>query len=56
MAGDCLEGLIVKTVLTELKSRSGFDHWWDPLEDDVKEDVITHLETQVNAVLEEMGL
>lgn len=51
-----LEGEIVAAVLRDLKGRSGFDHWWGVLDDDVQLDVVCELETTVCRFLEEAGL
>ena len=51
-----LEGEIVEAVIKDLLDRSGFDHWWYDLDEDVQLDVVTELETTVCAFLEEAGL
>lgn len=30
---------VVDAVLKDLQDRSGFDHWWDDISDDVQEEV-----------------
>lgn len=53
---ECLESRVVAAVLRDLRDRSGFDHWWGVLDEDVQLDVVTELETTVCALLEEAGL
>ena len=31
--------LIVEIVLERLARRKGFDHWWDDLDDEIREDI-----------------
>lgn len=51
-----LEEKIVEIVLKDLNLRSGFDNWWDSLDEDVRADARLDLEIAVSAVLAREGL
>ena len=43
---------IVGAVLEDLKSRKGFDWWWDGIDNETKEEIESELHTVVMAELE----
>lgn len=51
-----LRDAILAAVFDDLKDRSGFDHWWDNIDHDIKLEILTELGDKVEAVLEESGV
>lgn len=43
--------LIVEEVFGELDGRSGFDHWWGPIEEDVANEILDALTERVAKTL-----
>ncbi len=44
---------ITDRVLNNLKGRSGFDHWWDTIGEDIQEEIKQELEGEIYMLLEE---
>ena len=43
---------IVTTVLNDLENRSGFDHWWDDVDEEIQDEVRQVLAAKVQQVLD----
>lgn len=43
--------LIVKAVLDELDGRGGFDHWWEEIDRETRQDIVESLEHRVTKIL-----
>lgn len=46
-----IEARVVDAVIDALADRSGFDHWWDNLPEEIRDDVVSELEQAVTCVL-----
>lgn len=44
--------LITEEVFSELDGRSGFDHWWGGIEEDVADEILDALTARVQKVLD----